>query len=100
MDWKAFAIDLGQTFTETLGPILKAEAADVRNFGFSIAKHLTEALARGDTEWSNELDAQVKGLIELLRIRADEAALDTVAMVAKIGFKIALAAVTAAVKGV
>lgn len=89
--------NLATALMTSLGPLVQAEAADLRSYGLKIASHFVTSIRQGNQEWTDELKGQVKALYEILRIRALVAAWDTFEAVCAAVFKGALAAIGAAI---
>jgi len=88
--------DLGPELANTLAYLLETSAADIEEVIADITPVLATAYALGNLELSAELEDQLRGLVELNRIRVVRAGWGTIRVV----FRTALAGLAAGVRGV
>ena len=92
IDFVALAKELGKELPVALKPLLEPAAKDVtpelRAFGVVIAKDIALAVKNGDEELEDELEDQVKALLEILRIKAEPHVIAAVGVTLGVVFRV------------
>lgn len=72
VDWDSLQRDLTEAVTPILYELIEEGAEDVQKFGAQIAAQMIAAALEGNQDWTEELEAQVRVLAEIQRLRLSQ----------------------------
>lgn len=96
IDWKALGKDLTSVIGSELPSLLEGASEDLQKYGAEIVPSLARSIAEGKENVTIELRAQLRGLAEVHRIRANDVAWATLEQILTVAMRTAKALIGAA----